>query len=73
LDARRSALLEMIKQLQEEKNLLDKVPTSSSQGHSLVSSRSSEAEKISLFRSIFEGRDIRLHKSGIAFQMMRKG
>ena len=59
LDARRSALLEMIKQLKEEKNLLDldKVFTSSSQGHSLVSSQSSEAEKISLFRSLFKGRE----------------
>ena len=49
LDARRSALLEVIKQLQEEKNLLDKISTTSSQGQSLVSNQSSEAEKISLF------------------------
>jgi superfamily II DNA or RNA helicase len=47
----------MIKQLQEEKNLLDKASTSSSQGESLVSNQSSEAEKISLFRSLFKGRE----------------
>lgn len=57
LDARRSALLEMIKQLQEEKNLLAKASTTSSQGQSLVSNQSSEAEKISLFRGLFKERE----------------
>jgi len=57
LDARRSALLEMIKQLQKERDLVGKASTSSSQGQSLVSNQSSEAEKISVFRSLFKGRE----------------
>ena len=35
LDARKSALLEMIKKLQEERDLIDKASTSSSQGQGL--------------------------------------
>jgi hypothetical protein len=57
LDARRSALLEMIKRLQEERYLIDKGSTPSSQGQGLVSKQSSESEKISLFRSLFKGRE----------------
>jgi len=57
LDARRSALLEMIKQLQEERYLIDKASTPSSRGQSLVSNQSSEYEKGSLFGSLFKRRE----------------
>jgi superfamily II DNA or RNA helicase len=57
LDGRRSALLKRIKQLQQEKDLIDEACTSSPQGQGLVTNQSSESEKISLFRSLFRGRE----------------
>jgi len=57
LDARRSALLHGIKQLQEERDLIiedSKLPLNNKY---LIKSQSSESEKISLFRSPFRGRD----------------
>jgi superfamily II DNA or RNA helicase len=57
LDARRSALLDRIKQLREERDLIEKAPTLCSHRKSLVTNQSSEAEKISLFRSLFKGRE----------------
>jgi len=57
LDARRSALLERIKQLQEERDLFKKasVPSLTSKSH--VTNQSSKTEKISLFRRLFKGRE----------------
>jgi len=57
LDARRSALLERIKQLQEERDLIKKASAPSLNSKSLVTNQSSEAEKIALFRSLFKGRE----------------
>ena len=57
LDAKRSALFERIKQLQEERDLFKKASVPSSNSKSLVTNQSSEAEKISLFRSLFKGRE----------------
>ena len=60
LDAKRSALFERIKQLQEERDLFKKASVPSSNSKSLVTNQSSEAEKISLFRSLFKGREGRI-------------
>jgi len=57
LDVRRSALLERIKQLQEARDLIKKASAPSSNSKSLITNQSSEAEKISLFRSLFKGRE----------------
>jgi len=57
LDARRSALLETIKQFREEQDLVKEASGASSFGKSLVTNQSSEAEKIALFRSLFRGRE----------------
>ena len=57
LDAKRSALFERIKQLQEERDIFKKAWVPSSNSKSLVTNQSSEAEKISLFRSLFRGRE----------------
>jgi superfamily II DNA or RNA helicase len=57
LDARRSALLENIKQLREKKDLINKVSSPSSSSKSHVTNQSSKTEKISLFRRLFKGRE----------------
>jgi hypothetical protein len=57
LDARRSALLHGIKQLQEERDLIIEDSKLSLNNKYLIKSQSSESEKISLFRSLFRGRD----------------
>lgn len=57
LDARRSALLERIKQLREERDLTKKASTPSLHRKTRVTNQSSEAEKIALFRSLFKGRE----------------
>jgi hypothetical protein len=57
LDARRSALLERIKQLKEERDLITKASAPSSHRKTRVTNQSSEAEKIYLFRSLFRGRE----------------
>jgi hypothetical protein len=51
LDARRSALLERIKQFREEQDFVKEASGASSFGKSLVANQSSEAEKIALFRT----------------------
>jgi superfamily II DNA or RNA helicase len=57
LDARRSALLHGIKQLEEERDLIIEGSKLSPNNKRLVKSQSSEPEKISLFRSLFKGRE----------------
>jgi len=57
LDARRSALLENIKQLREKRDLINKTSAPSSNSKSLVTNQSPETEKISLFRRLFKGRE----------------
>ncbi|MGM0382881.1 MAG: TOTE conflict system archaeo-eukaryotic primase domain-containing protein [Thermodesulfobacteriota bacterium] len=57
LDARRSAVLERIKQLKEERDFITKASAPSSHRKIRVTNQSSEAEKISLFRSLFRGRE----------------
>lgn len=57
LDAKRSALRERIKQLREEQDLVKKALVPSSHGRNLLTNQSSEAEKISLFRGLFKGRE----------------
>ena len=57
LDARRSSLLAMIEQLQKERDVIDSTSTPVTQGQNLVSNQSSEAEKILLFRNLFQGRE----------------
>jgi len=57
LDARRLTLLERIKQLREERDLITKASAPSSHRKTRVTNQSSEAEKIYLFRSLFRGRE----------------
>jgi hypothetical protein len=57
LDARRSTLLERIKQLREERHLIKEASAPSSHSKGLITNQSSEAEKIALFRSLFKGRE----------------
>ncbi|MBW1703064.1 MAG: DEAD/DEAH box helicase [Deltaproteobacteria bacterium] len=57
LDARRSALLDGIMQLQEARELIIEGSNLSPNNKRLVNSQSSEPEKISLFRILFKGRE----------------
>lgn len=59
LEARRSTILETIKKLSEEKELVNRSYslTSKINGNAPVTNQSPEADKISLFRKIFKGRE----------------
>ena len=59
LDARRSIILERIKKLRVEKDLVDKIHSQSLDHNDKapVTTQSSESEKISLFRMLFKGRE----------------
>ncbi len=57
LDARRSTLIERIRQLTEERKTFTERSISSPNSVTLITNQSSESAKIHLFRSLFKGRE----------------